>query len=127
MFPERVHDTDTRRQIRSGIGQVTVKQDNFIGECHDSGRLYFAGFLRGNLVNLGRLFIQLPKNRDHELMGSATHQLPMYAENAVPVINESNKAVFIKTLNSRLDEIEKERKRKRVEKVIKKLFASRIV
>ncbi|MDR6785655.1 hypothetical protein ABIE26_004365 [Pedobacter africanus] len=64
---------------------------------------------------------------NEQLMSSATNQLPMYAENAVPVINESNKAVFIKTLNSRIDEIEKESKRKRVEKVIKKLFASRIV
>jgi hypothetical protein len=50
-----------------------------------------------------------------------TNQLPMYAENALPVINEKNKAVFIKTLTARLNEIEKETKRARVEKVIKKL------
>jgi hypothetical protein len=49
------------------------------------------------------------------------NQLPMYAENARPVINEKNKAVFIKTLTARLSEIEKETKRARVEKVIKKL------
>jgi hypothetical protein len=43
----------------------------------------------------------------------------MYAENAIPVITEKHKQLFIKTLTSRLDDIEKESKRKRVEKVIK--------
>lgn len=51
----------------------------------------------------------------------ATNQLPMYAENALPVINEKNKAVFIKTLKARVGEIEKDTKRARMEKVIKKL------
>ncbi len=50
-----------------------------------------------------------------------TNQLPMYAENALPVINDKNKAAFIKTLTSRLGEIEKDTKRIRVEKVIRKL------
>jgi len=45
----------------------------------------------------------------------------MYAENAMPVINEKNKNVFIKTLMLRLDEIEKETKRRRVEKVVERL------
>ena len=45
----------------------------------------------------------------------------MYAENALPIINDKNKAIFIKTLNSSLSDIEKETKRIRVEKVIKKL------
>lgn len=51
-----------------------------------------------------------------------TNQLPMYAENTLSVINETNKATFIKTLESRLADIEKETKRIRVEKVIKKLM-----
>ncbi len=50
-----------------------------------------------------------------------TNQLPMYAENAVPVITNKYKNDFIKLLTSRLSEIEKESKQKRVEKVIKKL------
>ena len=45
----------------------------------------------------------------------------MYAENALPVINDKTKAVFIATLTSRPSEIEKDSKRIRVEKVIKKL------
>lgn len=55
-----------------------------------------------------------------QLLKSHTNQLPMYAERAMPVINENNKRLFIKTLNSRLDDIEKDTKRKRVEKVIRK-------
>jgi hypothetical protein len=44
----------------------------------------------------------------------------MYAENALPIVNEKNKALFIRTLTARLDDFEKETKRKRVEKVLKK-------
>ena len=56
-----------------------------------------------------------------QLLNSPTNQLPMYAEKAMPIINEKNKLLFIKTLSSRLDEIEKDTKRKRVEKVISKV------
>lgn len=59
-----------------------------------------------------------------QLLSSPTNQLPMYAEKAMPIINDKNKALFIKTLTSRLDDIEKDTKRKRVEKVIKK-FSSK--
>lgn len=58
---------------------------------------------------------------NEQILNSPGNQLPMYAEKALPVITEKNKNIFIKTLSSRLDEIEKETKRKRVEKVIKKL------
>lgn len=50
-----------------------------------------------------------------------TNQLPMYAENALPVITAEYKKKFTGILASRLAEIDKEPKRKRVEKVIKKL------
>ena len=54
------------------------------------------------------------------LLKSPTNQLPMYAERAIPIVTEKNKTHFVKTLTSRLDDIEKETKRKRVEKVIRK-------
>lgn len=54
---------------------------------------------------------------------SPTNQLPMYAENALHAISNENKLAFIKTLTSRLGDIEKDTKRARVEKVIKKLKA----
>lgn len=52
---------------------------------------------------------------------AATNQLPKYAEDAIPVIGDKYKHDFIKTLTSRLTDIDKDTKRARVEKVIKKL------
>jgi hypothetical protein len=52
---------------------------------------------------------------------SPTNQLPMYAERATSIITNENKEAFIKVLINRLPEIEKESKRKRVEKVIQKI------
>jgi len=44
----------------------------------------------------------------------------MYSENATKIINNKGKAeVFIKTLSSRLDQVEKDSKRKPIEKVLK--------
>ena len=54
------------------------------------------------------------------LLNSPVNQLPLYAEKAVPVIDEKNKGLFIKTLRARLTDIEKETKRKRVEKIIQR-------
>jgi hypothetical protein len=51
---------------------------------------------------------------------SPTNQLPMYAEIALPVMG-NKKSSFIKLLMQRLKEIDKESKRVRLEKVIKKL------
>jgi hypothetical protein len=56
-----------------------------------------------------------------QLLASPTNQLPMYAEKALPVINDENKEAFIETLRSRLDDVEQESKRKRIEKVMRKL------
>ncbi|MCW3106580.1 MAG: hypothetical protein JWQ09_1086 [Segetibacter sp.] len=50
-----------------------------------------------------------------------TNQLPMYAENAIPVINDSNKLQFIKILQRRLPELESKPKKNRILKVIKKV------
>lgn len=57
----------------------------------------------------------------HQLKISAANQLPMYAERALPVITAENKELFVKTLQGRLNDVEKETKRKRIEKVINKL------
>jgi hypothetical protein len=56
-----------------------------------------------------------------QLLSAPVNQLPMYAENAMTVVNPKNKTIFLKTLSSRLSDIEKESKRKRVEKVIQKI------
>lgn len=57
----------------------------------------------------------------NKLAQSPTNQLPMYAERAMPIITDNNKAQFIKALSSRLEDIDKDSKRKRVEKVILKV------
>lgn len=49
------------------------------------------------------------------------NQVPMYAERMLPLVNEKNKPAFIKILRSRINEIEKESARKRLEKIIKKI------
>ena len=56
-----------------------------------------------------------------QLLYCPTNQLPMYAERALPIIDELTKKEFLDVLQARLSEIEKDSKRKRVEKVIKKL------
>jgi len=55
-----------------------------------------------------------------QLRSCPTNQLPMYAENALHLIDATNKEAFTETLLDRLIEIEKDSKRKRVEKVIAK-------
>lgn len=55
-----------------------------------------------------------------QLMKAAPNQLPMYAENSLPLIDADNKGLFIKILTARIPDIEKETKQKRVEKVIQK-------
>jgi hypothetical protein len=50
-----------------------------------------------------------------------TNQLPMYAENAVPVIHSKNKSEFLTVLQERLPEIETDSKRNRILKVISKV------
>jgi hypothetical protein len=56
-----------------------------------------------------------------QLKHSPSNQLPMYAEKAIPIIGEKNKGLFLRTLRSRLGEIQKESKRRRIEKVIARL------
>lgn len=56
-----------------------------------------------------------------QLTTCPTNQLPMYAENAMPVINSKNKSSFIAILQQRLPAIESEPKKVRILRVIKKL------
>lgn len=58
---------------------------------------------------------------NEQMLNCPSNQLPMYAENTLPVISGAQKAAFVKTLTSRLGDFEKESKRKRVEKVLKRL------
>lgn len=59
-----------------------------------------------------------------QLSSCPTNQLPMYAEMLSTKIKAQSSIKVIETLSLRLDEIEKDSKRKRVEKVIKKITSS---
>lgn len=83
---------------------------------------------RDNYVAILVKLYTVPKYADdafallkEQLLHCPANQLPMYAENAAPVINVRHKPAFISALQSRLDEFEKESKKKRVEKVLKKI------
>ncbi len=56
-----------------------------------------------------------------QMLTCPPNQFPMYAENAQVAINTTNKDDFLKVLSQRLNDIEKESGRKRVEKVIAKV------
>lgn len=57
-----------------------------------------------------------------QLKSCPTNQLPMYSENAAKIVNNKRRAdAFINVLSSRLDQVEKGSKKKRIEKVIKHL------
>lgn len=58
---------------------------------------------------------------NEQMLSCPANQLPMYAENALPVMGGSQKQEFVRTLSSRLGDFEKESKRQRVEKVLKRL------
>ena len=53
------------------------------------------------------------------LLKCQANQLPMYAERSLPLINEQNKQSLIRVIESRLEDMDKQSKRKRIEKVIK--------
>jgi hypothetical protein len=56
-----------------------------------------------------------------QLLQAPVNQVPAYAEQILPVISGVYKNQFEKILNTRLNDIEQESKRKRIEKVLKKI------
>lgn len=56
-----------------------------------------------------------------QLQKCPSNQLPMYAEQMLPVLALNQKGEFAEALRARLGDFEKESKRSRVEKVLKKL------
>lgn len=56
-----------------------------------------------------------------QMMSCPRNQMPMYAERALSIINETNKERFINVLSSRFESFERKSMRNRIEKVIKKL------
>jgi hypothetical protein len=83
---------------------------------------------RDHYVNILIALGQLKKYGQHmapllneQLLKSPENQLPMYAERALEMITADNSKLFIKTLESRLASLEKDTRKKRIEKVIGRL------
>ncbi len=77
----------------------------------------------GILINLAKvegLYDKIKPILMEQLRKCAAKQLPMYAERALPVIK--GKDEFSALLNERIEEMEKESQKKRIEKILKKLM-----
>lgn len=56
-----------------------------------------------------------------QILAAPINQMPTYSEKAMPIIDVTHKAAFLEVLATRLPDIEGDTKRKRLEKVIKKI------
>ncbi len=102
--------------IYKSLGKIILIADkgSVITKDHCAGILIKLSSVPACSLNAFSLFIEL-------LLSCPSNQIPMYAEQAIPVINADNKDKFIRALQTRLPDIEKDAKKKRVEAVIKKL------
>lgn len=57
-----------------------------------------------------------------QLLGAPINQVPMYAEKIIPILSDSFKELFLKTLQLRREELPKESQQKRLDKIIKKII-----
>ena len=76
------------------------------------------------LITLGQNAIQkseIVQRLCKQLENCPSNQLPMYAEHSLAIIDQSNKVAFIHILKNRIPEIDKESKKKRIEKILHKL------
>ncbi len=105
--PKSIHDHLPFIMLAAEKGSVITKD-------HAVGILLKLCRLKKFSLNAFILFIELLEN-------CPPNQVPMYAENAISIIDDQNKQQFIRTLRKRIPDIEKETKIKRVEKVIKKI------
>jgi hypothetical protein len=105
--PEEIYAALPQLAAVTDAGSV-ITRDNYVGIL--IGLLYLKKYEDDAFALL-----------NEQLLGCPSNQLPMYAEKALPFVPESHKATFIQSLSSRLDDFEKESKRKRVEQVLKKL------
>ena len=59
-----------------------------------------------------------------QLLGCPMNQFPMYAERSFVILESCAKERFLQVLNARLNEVEKESKRKRITKLIRRLSST---
>ena len=100
--------------VFNSLGKIIAIADkgSVITKDHCAGILIKLSSVEKYHLDAFSLFIEL-------LQDCPSNQVPMYAEQALPVIDSDNKTKFIRTLNDRIPDIEKDAKKKRVEKVIR--------
>jgi hypothetical protein len=133
VFLDLLQSTDNRMVwgAMTALDTITRQQSSFI---HRNLQTIIEAADKGSVITKDHvvgILIKLAGNSDYvsdalglllaQMQACATNQLPMYAENALPVINQDFRGQFIQLLLSRMPEIEKESKRLRVAKVLKKL------
>lgn len=104
------------KAIYSLLPQIIATADSgsVITRDHAVGVLVKLGALKAYEAECVPLLLQ-------QLLSAPNNQLPMYAEMSLAVINRNNQQRFTQVLQQRLNGLEKESQRKRVEKVLKKL------
>lgn len=108
LYPDKVHEHLSEIMEAANRGSVIAKDHAVSILIKLTGNKTYHDEGSGLLLSL--------------LSSCPANQLPMYSENAFPVIGGDNQEAFTRLLQSRLDEMEKESKRKRLEKVIGKLL-----
>jgi hypothetical protein len=92
---------------------------------------------KGSVITKDRCFrilIKLGRHKEYkkemlpilleQLLKAAANQFPMYAEEAVEVVDKAHAKRFIDILSTRAQDAEKESQRKRIEKVIKLVLSA---
>ena len=108
---------DNPKPVYEALGKIAAvaEKGTVITKDHYAKILTRLGAVKAYADDAFTLLIEL-------LHGAAVNQLPTYAENALPLVNDKNKGLFVKTLTARLPDLsEQATKLKRLEKVIKKV------
>ncbi|MDN5203052.1 hypothetical protein QQ008_16810 [Fulvivirgaceae bacterium BMA10] len=113
-------DTITKEvpdQVYANLPKIlrAMKEGSVITKDHGIGILIKLSCLNKYKAEVSHLLFE-------QLMICIPKQLPMYAERSFIAIDKTNQEDFVKILDTRLTELEKDSQIKRVEKVIKKLI-----
>ncbi|MCB0696927.1 MAG: hypothetical protein KDC07_06165 [Chitinophagaceae bacterium] len=93
-------------------------------DAGEKGSVITKDHVMGTLCNLaanGKMADKVMPLLFEQLMQAAGNQFPMYAEKAMPVVTNKYKQQFIAILNDRIEGLEKDSQKKRIEKLLKKL------
>lgn len=110
--------------ITNEVPGLVYDRIGIISEASDKGSV----IAKDNFMNILIKLAVIKKYREYvwpmimeQLWQSATNQLPMYTERVLPVADKEWKQDFETILSARINDMEKDSQKKRIEKVLKKL------